>query len=358
MSRTKISVYVLLVVLILLMIAAPSMLLLTFAGLLFAILLNAGGSWISVSTGMSEKTGVIIFALLMAVTLVVMGVWFTPSVTEQVGQLSDAIPRALERLEGFLNQYQWSQDMMAKLSVEDLMTGSFRSTATSAVTTTFGGLGNIVIILFIGLYGALEPGIYRRGLIALLPPEAAGRSEEVLRRSVSQLRHWLKAQFLSMTAVGVLTALGLWAIGLPLPFLLGVIAALLAFIPNIGPILACLPALSLALPSGMSMVVWVLVVYVSVQTVESYLLTPLIQRHEVHLPPALILSVQILLAALFGILGLALATPLTALAIVLVREIYVRDFLQANKHAPAASVPQAARDGSGKTVSAATHLAP
>lgn len=328
MSRSKISVYVLLVVLILLMIAAPSMLLLTFAGLLFAILLNAGGSRISAATGMGERAGVIVFALLMAAMLVVMGVWFTPSVAEQVDQLSDAVPKALERLEGWLNHYQWGQDMLARLSIEDLMTGSFRSTATSAVTTTFGGLGNLVIILFIGLYGALEPGVYRRGLIALLPPETSGRGEEVLRRSASQLRHWLKAQFLSMAAVGVLTALGLWAIGLPLPFLLGVIAALLAFIPNIGPILACLPALSLALPNGMVMVVWVLAVYICVQTLESYLLTPLIQRHEVHLPPALIISVQILLAALFGILGLALATPLTALAIVLVREIYVRDYLE------------------------------
>ena len=341
MSRSKIAILVLLMVLILLMIAAPSMLLLTFAGLLFAILLNAGGSRISSATGMSEKTGVIAFALLMAATLVVMGVWFTPSVAEQVDQLSDAVPKALERLEGFLNHYQWSQDMMAKLSVEDLMTGSFRSTATSAVTTTFGGLGNLVIIVFIGLYGALEPGIYRRGLIALLPPEMADRGEEVLKRSVSQLRHWLKAQFLSMTAVGVLKALGLWAIGLPLPFLLGVIAALLAFIPNIGPILACLPALSLALPNGMAMVLWVLGVYVSVQTLESYLLTPLIQRHEVHLPPALILSVQILLAALFGILGLA--TPLTALAIVLVREIYVRDFLQRGTRTPASHPPDVTR---------------
>ncbi|MGE6742619.1 AI-2E family transporter [Allorhizobium pseudoryzae] len=343
MSRSKISVYVLLLVLVLLMIAAPSMLLLTFAGLLFAILLSAGGSRISAWTKMSDRAGVVVFTLLIAVTLIVMGIWFTPSVAEQIDQLSDAIPKALERLEGWLNHYQWGQDIMARLSVEDLMTGSFRSTATSAVTTTFGGLGNIVIILFIGLYGALEPGIYRRGLIALLPPETSARGEEVLRRSVSQLRHWLKAQFLSMTAVGVLTALGLWAIGLPLPFLLGLIAALLAFIPNIGPILACLPALSLALPSGMAMVVWVLVVYVSVQTLESYLLTPLIQRHEVHLPPALILSVQILLAALFGILGLALATPLTALAIVLVREIYVRDYLQRGARSAASHPPDASR---------------
>lgn len=343
MTRTKISVYLLLAVLILLMIAAPSMLLLTFAGLLFAILLSAGGRRISAWTKLSQKMGVVVFALLIAAMLVVMGIWFTPSVADQIDQLSDAVPIAVNRLEGWLNHYQWGQDMMAKLSMEDLMTGSFRSTATSAVTTTFGGLGNVVIILFIGIYGALEPDIYRRGLIALLPPEASDRGEEVLQRSASQLRHWLKAQFLSMTAVGVLTALGLWAIGLPLPFLLGVIAALLAFIPNLGPILACLPALSLALPNGMGMVIWVLVVYVSVQTLESYLLTPLIQRHEVHLPPALILSVQILLAALFGLLGLALATPLTALAIVLVREIYVRDFLQRGEQTPASSAAEAGR---------------
>ncbi|MCO5732534.1 AI-2E family transporter [Rhizobium sp. SSA_523] len=328
MSRARISVIVLLVLLVLLMVAAPSMLLLTFAGLLFAILLNAGGSYVARWTGLGDRTGVLAFTFMIFATLIVLGFWFAPAVGEQIDQLSDAVPKAIARLETWLSHYQWGQDMISRLSVEDLLTGSLRSTATSAVTTTFGGLGNIVIILFIGLYGALEPQIYQRGLLALLPPSARARGEDVLQKSVSRLRHWLKAQFLSMTAVGLLTALGLWAIGLPLPLLLGLMAALLAFIPNIGPILACLPALSLALPSGMTMVIWVLIVYTAVQTAESYFLTPLIQRHEVHLPPALILSVQILLAALFGILGLALATPLTALAIVLVREIYVRDYLR------------------------------
>lgn len=331
MSRTRLSVLVLCLAALLALIVAPTVVFLVFAGLLFAIMLHAGGQRIGRLTRLGDRVGVMLFALAITVSLVLLGLWFTPSVAEQVDQLSRAIPDAMDRLEEWLGHYGWGQELMARISPETLMTGSFRSTATSAVSTTFGGLGNIVIIIFIGLYGALEPDVYRKGLLMLVPPAARGRAEEVIDRSTSRLGHWLKAQFFSMLAVGVLTALGLWLIGLPLPMLLGLIAALLAFIPNLGPILACLPALSLALPDGPAMLVWVVVVYVTVQTAESYVLTPMIQRHETHLPPALVLSVQVALGVLFGILGLALATPLTALAIVLVRELYVRDMLESGR---------------------------
>lgn len=347
MSRARISILVLAGVFIGILALAPSVVFLTFAGLLFAILLHSGGTRISAVTGASEKAGVLLFALVIAIALVMMGMWFAPSVAEQVDQLSGAIPVAAKRLESWLSEYQWGKDLLARLSPEQLLTGSLGSTATSAVSTTFGGLGNIVIILFIGLYGALEPRVYQKGLLSVLPPASRARGAEVLGRCVSRLRHWLKAQFISMMAVGVLTAIGLWAIGLPLPILLGLIAALLAFIPNIGPILACLPALSLALPNGMGMLISVVVVYVSVQTAESYLLTPMIQRREVHLPPALILAVQVLLGVMFGILGLALATPLTAFALVLIREIYVRDYLEAS---PRAEVTSGDKEGSVQPV--------
>ena len=329
MSRTRLSILVLSAVFLGLLALAPSVVFLAFAGLLFAILLHSGGVRISAWTGVSQKAGVLLFTMVIAIGLVMMGMWFAPSVAEQIDQLSGAIPVAAKRLESWLSEYQWGKDLLARLTPEELLTGSLGSTATSAVSTTFGGLGNIVIILFIGIYGALEPLTYQKGLLSVLPPTSRARGQEVVAHSVSRLRHWLKAQFISMTAVGLLTAIGLWAIGLPLPILLGLIAAVLAFIPNIGPILACLPALSLALPDGMGMLVSVLVVYVSVQTAESYLLTPMIQRREVHLPPALILCVQVLLGVMFGILGLALATPLIALGLVLIREIYVKDFLEA-----------------------------
>src|SRR5690606_44568 len=124
-------------------------------------------------------------------------------------------------------------------------------------------------------------------------------------------------QLISMTVVGVLTGAGLWLLGLPLAFILGALAALLAFIPNIGPVLAAVPAVLLALADGPTTVLWVIGIYVGVQAVESYLITPVVQQESVSLPPALTISFQLLMGVLYGILGLALATPLAALGLAL-----------------------------------------
>jgi len=326
-NKTHISLAVVGVVTLALLVLVPSVVFVIFAGLLGAVLLRAGGECISAKTGLGDKAGVGIFALAITVGTFLVFTLFAPSVAEQADQLSQSIPDALSQVAERLKQYQWGTALLERLKPEELMAGGLGNTASTAVSSTFGALGNFVIILFIGLYGALEPEVYRKGLLALFPSSSRPRGDEVLRQCGATLRSWLKAQMMSMTAVGVLTALGLWLVGLPLAALLGLIAAFLAFIPNIGPVLAALPALSLALPGGMQMMALVVLVYVVVQSVESYLITPLIQRSETSLPPALVIAVQVLFGALFGILGLALATPLCALAIVLTKELYVKDFL-------------------------------
>ncbi|QLF68451.1 AI-2E family transporter [Peteryoungia desertarenae] len=327
MTPTQVSLAVLVVTITGALAVVPTIVFLTFAGLLLAILLDMGASPIRSVTSLPRRVCVLVFALLLTSLLVLFATWFAPSVAAQFDQLVQAIPAAFSRVQGWLEQYEWAQNLLSEVSPEDILTGQIGSTATSALSTTFGGIGNLVIILFVGLYGALEPGVYRKGLLILFPKESRGRGGDVTDKAMIRLRQWLKAQLMSMTAVGVLTALGLWAIGLPLPILLGGIAALLAFIPNIGPILAALPALALAMGEGVSMMLWVVGVYVAVQTLESYFITPLIQRQEASLPPALIISMQVLFGLLFGILGLALATPFTALLLVLIRELYVRDYV-------------------------------
>jgi predicted PurR-regulated permease PerM len=143
------------------------------------------------------------------------------------------------------------------------------------------------------------------------------------------LAHWLGAQLVSMTIVGVLTWLGLWLIGLPLPFVLGLLAALLTFIPNIGPIIAATPAVLLASTQGTTTVVLVILTYLVVQTLESYLITPRLQQESVSLPPALLISSQLFFGVVFGLVGLILATPATVLFMTLTNEVYRKDYLEA-----------------------------
>ena len=149
----------------------------------------------------------------------------------------------------------------------------------------------------------------------------------MLRQLGRTLQGWLLAQLGSMTVIGMLTALGLWLLGVQLAVVLGVIAALLTFIPNLGPILAAVPALLLAFAEGPTQVLWVAALYVGVQVIEGNVTTPLIQQRTISLPPALILAAQLLMASLFGLLGLALATPLAAVGITLTQSLYVYGYL-------------------------------
>jgi predicted PurR-regulated permease PerM len=125
----------------------------------------------------------------------------------------------------------------------------------------------------------------------------------------------------------VLTGLGLWLVGIPLAWTLGLIAGLLDFVPNIGPLIGFLPAFLLAMAMGPTKALWVAVVYVLVQTIEGYLVTPLVQKRAVDLPPALTITGQLLMGVLAGPLGVLLATPLLAVGMVLVKILYVEETL-------------------------------
>jgi predicted PurR-regulated permease PerM len=144
-----------------------------------------------------------------------------------------------------------------------------------------------------------------------------------------------------MVLIGGLTALGLALIGVPLAITLGLVAGALNFVPYVGPLLSFVPAALIALLQGPHVVVWVLVLYVLVQVVESYLVTPLVQQRAVHLPPALIITAQVVLGLVFGGVGLLVATPLTAAAVIVVQLVYVEDALHEDAHVRGATPPRA-----------------
>ena len=323
-----ISLFVLAGVFATLLVIAPDVVLVIFAGILFSVFFSGGGGWISRHTGVPRGWGIGLF--IVAIVLVLAGAigFFAPAMSRQVDQLAAEIPAAFENLSARIAQYSWGERILKAVQPAGLIAGISGQQAASAVTGTFGALGNFVIMLFIGIYGAIDPFTYRKGLRALLAPSLRPRADVVLDRAGAKLQSWLSAQFMSMAAVGLLTWLGLWLIGIPLAFILGLIAAILAFIPNIGPLLAAAPAILLAFTDDNSTVLMVIAVYAVVQGLESYILTPLIQQEKVSLPPALIISVQLLMGVLFGILGLALATPLAALGMTLVCAIYIDDFLE------------------------------
>lgn len=185
-------------------------------------------------------------------------------------------------------------------------------------------VAGFVVILVGGAYLAFQPGLYRRGLLKLFPKTARQGAEATLLSSARALRLWLLGQLAAMAIVGLLTGIGAWLIGLPSAMALGLIAALLEFIPFVGPMLMAIPALLLALTVDTQTVIMTLVLYTAVQQLEGNVITPVVQRRAVSLPPALTLFALIAMGVVFGPLGVLFAAPLTVVAYVMVKEVYVR----------------------------------
>ncbi len=193
--------------------------------------------------------------------------------------------------------------------------------------TTLGLLANIGVIFFVGLFLAVNPTLYRDGFARLFPLGRRPRVKEVLDKMSDALFSWLMGRFMTMLITGGGTAVALLALQVPLAISVGVVTGLLTFVPNIGAIIALALAMLLALPQGLSTVGWVLVVYSALQLLESNVITPLLQQHQTSIPPALLISFQVIMGALAGFLGLMVATPLLAATLVLVEEAWIKDVL-------------------------------
>lgn len=327
MSRRTVSLAVLAAAILALLILVPNVLFTIFAGILLAVLLRGAGRWFA---DLSPAWG-IAFVLVLIITFFALGtLTFADSVSNQVDQLARQLPVAFEQMRERIDDFGWADRLLDRFSPEHLLFAN-SSTAGKAVTSTFGALASFVIVIFIGIYGAFDPLPYRHGFLALFAPSLRRRAAAIIDDCVASLRRWILAQLISISVVGVLTGLGLWLIGLPLALILGLIAGLLEFIPNFGPILAVVPALLLALVAGWHTVLLVLGLYLTVQALESYLLTPIVHQEAVSIPAALVITIQLLFGVTFGFIGLALAMPITAVGLTVVREVYVAGYLEREK---------------------------
>ena len=306
---------------------ASDVFLLAFAGVLVSVFLRGLATYLASHTRLSYglSLGVVVVALLGLAAGV--GFIVVPSVTSQAHDLRQQLPDAFNRLQDRMEGVDWLQDLVGELPSPDKMIGrraGVWSRITGFFSTALGLLTDLVVIAFVGLYIAVAPDLYRRGLLALVPPRGHARAKSVLSNLDNTLWWWLIAKLIAMAIVGVLTGLGLWWLGIPAPIALGALAALLTFIPNFGPVLAAAPAILLAMTQGLKDAGFVVLLYAAIQTLESYLITPNIEKKTINLPPALTISVQVLLGILAGGLGLLVATPLCATALVLVRDLYVQ----------------------------------
>jgi predicted PurR-regulated permease PerM len=199
--------------------------------------------------------------------------------------------------------------------------------AQTAVGTASSILANTLIVVFLGLLFSLDPQTYRDGAVLLVKPSSRDRVRSVLDEMGAALRSWLVGQLIRIVLMTAFVSLALYLLGLPGAFLLGAQAGVSNFVPYLGPILASIPVALIAMPLGVSMLIWGVGIYTAIQSIEGYVIGPLIQRRAVELPPAWTLVAIVLFGSLFGVLGIALALPLFAIGRIAVLRFYVEDWL-------------------------------
>lgn len=309
---------------------AGNVLLVIFASILFAVLLNGASNRMAKRLHLPRGAALVVVLLLLALVLGLAIYFLGPRVAEQIDPLISTLPSSLQRFREYLMQYTWAREIVESVPPPAEIISSFTGMLTQARVIFTGALGviaNIAIILFIGIYLAAQPNVYITGFLKALPKRSRARGREVFQELGLTLELWLFGKLISMVVVGVTTAVGLTLLGVPLAVTLGVIAGLFDFIPYLGPILAGVPAVLMAFSEGPTTALYTLLLFVGIQSAESYLLSPLVERRMVSLPPALTITMQVLFAVPFGLLGIALASPMTAVLFVLIAMLYVQDVL-------------------------------
>lgn len=299
-----------------------NLLLLVVAGVLLCVYFHGFASIIArkIKTG---KTLSLILSITINLILIGLFIWFVGArLSSQIDQLSDTLPQTLENAKTWVS----NQPMGPKIidyATNSVDSGKASSTIKGFFSSTFGIISDLYIVILLAMFFTATPNVYRRGFIHLIPSEGKEKAAKLWDKINRLLRNWLKGQIFGFFFIAVLSGLGLWALGMPLILTLALLAGLLNFIPNFGPIIALVPAILLALMEGPQTALLVFGLYTLIQIIQSAVTQPLIQKKMVSVPPGLLIFGQIGMGTLAGFWGVLLATPVVAIAMTLVNKLYV-----------------------------------
>ena len=316
-------------------------LMIVFAAVLVAVLLRGTAARLGRLVGIGTGWGLLAVVVLLLAFFGGLGWRFGPDLAHQAAQLQDAASQQLAALRAQMQQTDWGRSLLERLPFGLGDTGGeapatpgsgigsviprLAGVVAGALWSVLGLLGTVGVILVAALYVAAAPAQYVHGFTHLLPRARRPEAHRVMDRIGQDLWGWLIGQFIDMLVVGVLCGLGLWLLGMPLVFILALLAALTNFVPYIGAIAGAVPAVLIALAMGGQQAFYVALLYLGVQTFEGNVTAPLIQQRAIALPPALTLVAQTAFGLIFGLFGVILATPLTAAIIAAVQQLTEED---------------------------------
>lgn len=303
-----------------------SLLLMLFGAVVVATVFRSLADRIRGLTKLREGLAVAISILVVLGAIVGLVALFGTHVARQVETLGETLPVAWQSFERRVGDLGLGDQLRQLADGVRQSSGSFANLS-RAVMSIGNGIAEVLIVLFGGIYLAAQPRIYKAGALKLIPSARRTLVAEAMDESENALRLWLKGQLIAMVAVGLLTGVGLWLLGVPSALVLGLLAGLLEFIPFLGPILSAVPGVLLALAVSPDLALAVLLLYTAVQQFEGYVITPLVQQYAVELPGVILLFSLLGFGILFGTLGVILAAPLTVVCYVLVKRLYVIETL-------------------------------
>jgi predicted PurR-regulated permease PerM len=295
--------------------AQPIMLII--GGMVFAVILDGGTRLLGrvLPIGRGWRLAIVTLAGFAFIGWVL---WFAGSTfVAQFEALRVVVSAQLDRVMAWAGEMGFIREGSAA-SIGEQVLGSV-GRLTSAVSTALGGVASGLLIIVIGIFIAMEPRLYDRGVAWMLPVENRSHFYDISNKVGYTLRRLMAGRIVGMVAEGLFTYLMLAHVGpvfglqpIPMAALLGLLTGLLAFMPNIGAIISGILMVAVGFSAGTDEGMWAIFVYFFVQNFDGYVVIPYIARKTVDLAPALVLAAQLIFGALFGLIGLLLADPIVA----------------------------------------------
>jgi predicted PurR-regulated permease PerM len=301
-------------------------LLLVFAAVLVAVGLDGAAREIAARLPVSRGWAAVGVTLGTAILIIGALALTATRLVQQFQEIGDTVVEFVQSAQGWLSDVG-AADILETIDAEgDGLATATRDMAGQMMTmgmTAIGAAASLIVLIVLSLFLVANPGLYRRGAVRLLPPAKRPMVEDTLSTIAHGLRWWFLGQLASMLLLGVTVGLGLFLMGIELWFALAAVTALLTFIPFLGPLIATVPIVAVSFAEGMQTGLIVLAGYIVIQNIEGNVIVPLIQHKVVNLAPALLISVQVLLSLVFGVVGLILAAPLTLVGMIAVQKLWV-----------------------------------
>jgi predicted PurR-regulated permease PerM len=305
-------------------------LILLFGGIVVAVALRNVAGPLARKLRIPDRVALMITVCYLVVGVIAFFYFFGALAGRQFSSLFDKLPGTVDSVKLWLNTTVIGRQILGALNGGSAATRLFD--ALPLAGGILGGLGEAILMLVVGIYLAADPPVYINGMVRLFPPRRRMRARQIIDAIGEAMRKWLLGMTMDMLLLGLMTFIGMWAIGVPLPFALAVMSGVAVFVPYIGPVLAMIPGLLLAFSVRPVLALWAALVYLVVLTIEAYISQPLFQRWTVSLPAIFNLLAILVFAPLFGIWGAILATPLAVVLWVLIQMAYVEDVLDDRKH--------------------------